>query len=1726
MASFSLPSIEIVFSRPSGSTTSGNHGIDEPQGKNGGKYRTTGGKTFEICKKTGAVICKTTGKVLKKTAIVWPIKLLLGILDVISTPFANMAGKDLNFSKLWKVGCAIIILAFWLLYIMDTGAAIFFKQIGVGEAGALKLALIAKILAPGGLCLMGVSMILGGMRLQMNRTFLQMYGMGLEPLPAFESGVIFRIGDVKLSLRDTHTGIGAFGGVGSGKDLEVNDNEALTPNRGYKKIDDFQIGEPIKTPTGEAIITKIIEFENKEIWELNTQSFKARSGEGHLWSARLESDPKGTISVIETKEIYKLVTIGKKIWLPTLQGEEEVTSVYKTKQFSRTKCFVLSGTDHHFIINGGLITHNCLHPDQEVMMWDGRKKKCKDVVQGDWLMGPDGLPRTVKTTSTGFGPLYKIIPTGSKGDENVEGSSQGNPWICNDVHVMTLKYTSKGRSRPKREMNQGKTTINRMERDKHYKGLSYVYGEKILHNKKHAREVQKILEQRNFIEDVDLNLFLERSGSNRPSAFWKLFRPHKELEFGEYPNLTQEDINPRGYKKKNEKLLKFGKEEFYLTGCWLGDGNKRLYTWYNQDEEIKNSIYNYASKFLGIEVTKKGDSRKPNENFKALTIRSTIRGWTITPLQEMINECCLTKAKRGGTLFQMYREDPLTKKWIPHWAKTSPPELRKQLLAGLLDTDGHLNRKGRCFDFVQNRKEITEAVVFMCRSLGLAASEPEEEWKEATNGTTIKRPYWRTTISGNIENIPTRVPHKQVSSIRPQKGADTHGLKVIDGRNTKDPLCFGWDAEPIGNGPYCGFTLDGDGRFLLGDFTVTHNTVALMVPMMRQFFRQLRSDDDNSEFAKCGALILDEKGDFIDSTITEMMLANRSLQDLVIIDPDLDLYRYNPLDPNQSADENAAKLAKVQKILGTSSGGDNAYWDQTSQMTIKYFLQLLEVYKPKHKIGLDDIARFMRDDELAGVLCDTVEKTIEEKKRSNEISEEAYGMYTDAVSSTRNAWIQLNPNTKSTLKTTITNMLGPIASNPRLQKVFCRDTNFSFRDLPNRGKIVLFRGSGVDKSTARLICVCLKIDFQTWQKRRNGSSATAYGLNTNRTVVFMCDEYQEFVTCGGEGDETFYGVSRSTRTAPIVATQSYNSLETAIKNKEQTKTLRQNIATWVFFRSTDQDTCELGKFLAGQSKKEDFSTSQDTTGFLETASNLGGGGGNKGSSISISKKLEENFRTDDFSRLVTMTMEKSKSGPWYSEAIIYHYHDIDDSAESRCYKTRLTHLYYDNKLRKQAALNVKHLDYILYDRNWQRKAMQRGLLMIQRSVYTTTKQKKEDTESRKGRSDVDIVKQRAETSELEADKLRRVTNLVQTTQKEIKQDEQKSFIGSKGSIRMDEDLTADNLNEKVRELKEQKEQTGDEVKARAIQVQIDATRKLINRFALLDASAQPDTKKEILRADGTPYNFDDDDQEDGTQRSNYQVDYSDNDIEVDQETIERLASRASPRNNDDGEEEQEEDDPRKRRRLNYESYSYEEDEEKENETENSLGDDLWETNVIEARRRADLSVVEDIPLGVIDGSEAVTEGSEELEDSESSDNSEDSEGSQNSQSSQSSQSNVYSHGDSSIELEDIEDIQNENFNRGSSSSSMNDSENSENSEDSGDSEGSEDNRSETKNSENETGSNSHKYTGLFEEEFPSSLTPEEENSSELMDNFIGGFEGLGSSEIPEDKDEDGSETKK
>lgn len=84
--------------------------------------------------------------------------------------------------------------------------------------------------------------------------------------------------------------------------------------------------------------------------------------------------------------------------------------------FTRETCLIRSPTG----------SGKCLHPDTPVMMYDRSVRRAIEVNVGDLLMGPTLKPRQVTKTTEGVGPLYKIVP------------HEGDPWICNKDHILTL----------------------------------------------------------------------------------------------------------------------------------------------------------------------------------------------------------------------------------------------------------------------------------------------------------------------------------------------------------------------------------------------------------------------------------------------------------------------------------------------------------------------------------------------------------------------------------------------------------------------------------------------------------------------------------------------------------------------------------------------------------------------------------------------------------------------------------------------------------------------------------------------------------------------------------------------------------------------------------------------------------------------------------------------------------------------------------------------------------------------------------------------------------------------------------------------------------------------------------------------------------------------------------------------------------------------------------------
>jgi superfamily II DNA or RNA helicase len=222
----------------------------------------------------------------------------------------------------------------------------------------------------------------------------------------------------------------------------------------------------------------------------------------------------------------------------------------------------------------------------------------------------------------------------------------------------------------------------------------------------------------------------------------------------------------------------------YLLGIWLGDGSSRGPAITSIDPEIVVYLATYAAQH-GLKVR----SEAAGGRSRTFYVTSPDR-------------------RHGKNIFRRVLVDMglIENKHIPHEYKTGNRDQRLEILAGLMDTDGSYTGKG--FDFVSVNRRLADDVTFISRSLGFSAKV--NPCMKSCNGGP-KEEYFRVCISGNVEDIPCRIPRKKANVRRQKKSVLRTGIRL----------------EPIGEGDYFGFEIDGDRLFLLGDFTVTHNTVTL-----------------------------------------------------------------------------------------------------------------------------------------------------------------------------------------------------------------------------------------------------------------------------------------------------------------------------------------------------------------------------------------------------------------------------------------------------------------------------------------------------------------------------------------------------------------------------------------------------------------------------------------------------------------------------------------------------------------------------------------------------------------------------------------------------------------------------------------------------------------------------------------------------------------------------------
>jgi hypothetical protein len=255
----------------------------------------------------------------------------------------------------------------------------------------------------------------------------------------------------------------------------------------------------------------------------------------------------------------------------------------------------------------------------------------------------------------------------------------------------------------------------------------------------------------------------------------------------------------------------------YQLGLWLGDGHKNTPAITTMDEEIKQEWYEYA-KAVGHDIRVQD---QPNNQSKVYFITSSKQNGSND------RNCALNAFKSIGVI---------NNKHIPDLYKINSTNKRLELLAGILDTDGTLI-SGKTFVITQKNNELAKDIIYLARSLGFKVTSRK---RISFSQNKTRGIYNSITISGDTWRIPTRLPRK----------------KANKSKHKYNHLNYGISIKSTGPGTYYGFTLKEEPHFVLGDFTVTHNTTAGKLEMANNLMQMglIKSPDQYMTVMKTGNL--------------------------------------------------------------------------------------------------------------------------------------------------------------------------------------------------------------------------------------------------------------------------------------------------------------------------------------------------------------------------------------------------------------------------------------------------------------------------------------------------------------------------------------------------------------------------------------------------------------------------------------------------------------------------------------------------------------------------------------------------------------------------------------------------------------------------------------------------------------------------------------------------------
>jgi len=266
-----------------------------------------------------------------------------------------------------------------------------------------------------------------------------------------------------------------------------------------------------------------------------------------------------------------------------------------------------------------------------------------------------------------------------------------------------------------------------------------------------------------------------------------------EISVRDYLKLNYSQQNTlKGYRTSVEFSEKSLEIDAYMLGYWIGN---KSYSNLNNDSVIY--YFKTCTDVNKLLIKKKTIKYKIKKYIKYLT---TNRGPEMN-----FSEIFISKLKRLNLI---------DNKHIPYIYRCNTRENRLKLLAGLLDSEGYLVDNS-IYKFSSNNVQLVNDIVYLVRSLGFICNK---KLIYQISPTEDKHNVYTLSIYGkNLYEIPSLIFKQKFNS----------------NKCNIDNLLYNINIKYNSKNDYYGFTLDGNSRYLLGDFTVTHNTLSMIGLLMR-----------------------------------------------------------------------------------------------------------------------------------------------------------------------------------------------------------------------------------------------------------------------------------------------------------------------------------------------------------------------------------------------------------------------------------------------------------------------------------------------------------------------------------------------------------------------------------------------------------------------------------------------------------------------------------------------------------------------------------------------------------------------------------------------------------------------------------------------------------------------------------------------------------------------------